>query len=136
MKDIHALNEPRFTAEKFFKQLCGKVTSYQKPNKGQLKYSGFSHYTLSGASVVGTRYGISSAACVERRFTMLKNYIERNKLGTIMITEPVPSPTYGGSHMITAGLYTPDNRALVAFGRKHGWIPKKWKEQWAMGTYG
>ena len=136
MKDVRAINEPRFTPQKFFEQLCKRTGSYQKPNRGLLKYAGFAHFTLSGASNVTQTVGKDSAKCVAKRFTMLKNYIERNKLGTIIITKPVKSPTYGGNHYITAAIYTPDHKALVAFARGKDWIPKKWNNHWAPGTWG
>ena len=136
MKDVRALNEPRFTPHKFFEQLCKDVVSYQKPNAGLYKYAGFSHYTLSGASYVTRRTGVHSAKLVARRFTMLKNYIKKHELGTILITEPAKSPTYGGNHLITAAIFTPNNKKIVALGREQGWIPKEWPQTWSAGTWG
>ena len=135
MKDITAMNESAFTPRKFVEQLCKKVGSYQQPNRGAMKYAGFAHYTLSAAWITGRKTGPMSET-VQKRCVMLTIYIERNGLGTIMWTDPAPSPTYQGKHMLKAGIFTPDNEALVAFGRKHEWIPKTWKDTFKLGTWG
>jgi hypothetical protein len=136
MKDIRAMNEPRFTAPKFFKQLVERVSSYQQPNMGYMKYAGFSHFMLSGAIVKGVKAGRTSEKLVRRRFVLLENYIKKHELGTLVLTEAADSPTYGGKHLIIAGLYTPNQKNLVQWGRERGYIRKQWRGVWRSGTWG
>lgn len=134
IRDLKVMNSLRFTPKKFIQRLCREIPSYQQPNNGEMKYAGFAHYTLSVAHVTDKKTG-TEGIYVLRRCSALSNYIAKHKLGTVVWSEPAPSPTYGGKHMIKIGFFTPDQERLIKFGRENGWIPKEWKKIPMTGTW-
>ena len=145
ISDIEGLNSPgRFTAPAAIAFLIThnthNYTQYALNESPKVRSrAGKAHFIFTYARDIKKKTGARSLNGTKRLVT-LKNFIEKNKLGTVLTTEPCGNPSYAGQTIIQSLIFTPDAQAMCEYARKNflsscrTWGPTK-EDRWGNSVW-
>ena len=118
-RDLEGINDYKWYPSKMIRYIVDNVDSYRRPHKGNPTFAGFAYYNI--AAVGHTKYGHEPMSRL-RRVNRFKEFVEKNKLGTVTIAPDSYNPHYGKTHVLRPAIFTPDNAAIIRYAVKKKWI--------------